>query len=97
MSLEFGFVSQQVEKRKRGRERERDALKRVPDASYASNIAMQAWNIGRTLERSFIYLASPTLEDRGEDIRVPTRRYSHRSIRIMRSEFDTNVLLCQSN
>jgi len=37
-------------------ERERDAFRRVPDATYVSNIAMQAWNIGRTLERSFIYL-----------------------------------------
>lgn len=35
-----------------------DAPRRVPDASYASNIAMQAWNIGRTLERSFIYAAT---------------------------------------
>lgn len=33
-------------------------FRRVPDASYASNIAMQAWNIGRTLERSFIYAAT---------------------------------------
>jgi len=61
LPLEFGFVSQ-VEKREKDKEKERkrkserDAFKRVPDASYASNIAMQAWNIGRTLERSFIYL-----------------------------------------
>jgi len=67
LPLEFGFDSAvsgkergregKGERRREGRgERERDAFRRVPDASYVSNIAMQAWNIGRTLERSFIYL-----------------------------------------
>lgn len=51
-------------------------FRRVPDASYVSNIAMQAWNIGRTLERSFIYAATHA---RGEGGRTRARQRGHAS------------------
>lgn len=56
-------------------------FRRVPDASYASNIAMQAWNIGRTLERSFIYAATHA---RGSvaKVDVRARQRGHASARI---------------
>lgn len=47
--LKFEFAWQQVEfslgRREKERYIEKSAFRRVPDASYASNIAMQAWNI----------------------------------------------------
>lgn len=65
-------------------------MSRVPDASYASNIAMQAWNIGRTLERSFIYAATHARGSVAKvDVRaranVDTRARALRIVRVMNS------------
>lgn len=58
-------------------------FRRVPDASYASNIAMQAWNIGRTLERSFIYAATHARGSVAKvDVRARARQRGHASARI---------------
>ena len=58
-------------------------FRRVPDASYASNIAMQAWNIGRTLERSFIYAATHARGSVAKvDVRARARHRGHASARI---------------
>lgn len=64
----------------REREIERGAFRRVPDASYASNIAMQAWNIGRTLERSFMYLLLHTQRSWGYTC-THSHKHSHSSPR----------------
>lgn len=68
---------------------EEDAFRRVPDASYASNIAMQAWNIGRTLERSFIYAATRSWIvakiGAGAYMNVDTRARALRIARVMNS------------